>query len=263
MKNLEYFEVSSSRTRTRWIVRVSGRGVVPSYVLKPRFRVARFDVIDEKQVEVRLSMLNIIFFVKKKLNELKQSHKFSEIAFLRKSNNEGTKIQNTGGCPLIFRLFLVDVLEGEILRESEETPEKQVKKKKDKSVGESEGKSAKKVEFSDNLRPNEELAIFGGNLQRSVNPDCFSFTNLDENMQLLVPERKKVEFGVRFQSLLEVNVSQSKGTVETTSKKKGKKDKTVKKDAEVRKSYYCHVALVKLMLGRSTVQEFVMICTGK
>ncbi|CAK9817266.1 hypothetical protein ANTQUA_LOCUS9308 [Anthophora quadrimaculata] len=227
MKNLEYFEVSSSRTRTRWTVRVSGRGVVPSYVLKPRFRVARFDVIDEKQVEVRLS------------------------------------IQNTGGCPLIFRLFLVDVLEGEILRESEEAPEKQVKKKKEKSIGESEGKSAKKVEFSDNLRPNEELAIFGGNLQRSANPDCFSFTNLDENMQLLVPERKKVEFGVRFQSLLEENVSQSKDTVETASKKKGKKGKTVKKDTEVRKSYYCHVALVKLMLGRSTVQEFVMICTGK
>ncbi|KOC68527.1 hypothetical protein WH47_06318 [Habropoda laboriosa] len=156
--NEEYFEVSSSRTRTKWTVRVSGRGVVPSYVLKPRFRVARFDVTDEKQVEMRIS------------------------------------IQNTGVCPLIFRLFLIDVFEGEIPQESEELREEIVKKKKERSEGESGGKSGRKVEYSDTLRPNEELAIFGGVLRRSMDRSRFSFSNLDENMQLLVPERKKVFF---------------------------------------------------------------------
>ncbi|XP_076765106.1 cilia- and flagella-associated protein 74-like [Xylocopa sonorina] len=51
----EHFDVFNPRTRTTWNVRISGRGVIPSYVLKPRFRVARFEVVDEKSVELKIS----------------------------------------------------------------------------------------------------------------------------------------------------------------------------------------------------------------
>lgn len=48
-----------------------------------------------------------------------------------------------------------------------------------------------RVDFDDKLLPNEHLAIYGGNLKRS-DQIRFSFLNLDENRQLLVPEKKKV-----------------------------------------------------------------------
>lgn len=100
-------------------------------------------------------------------------------------------MQNTGSCPLIFRLSLVEELEGEIPRVQEESRQRSEKKKR-KGKADSSGKSGKKAELDDHLRSNEELAIFGGNLERSMDRSCFSFRNLDESMQLLVPEGKKV-----------------------------------------------------------------------
>ena len=49
--------MSVFKTRTRWRVKVSGRGVASSYVLKPRVGVARFEVIDDgKPVELKMSV---------------------------------------------------------------------------------------------------------------------------------------------------------------------------------------------------------------
>lgn len=91
-----------------------------------------------------------------------------------------------------FRLSLTDVLEGHISRPQDTSPARFPKKRK----GKAENGRATKAEFDDNLRPNEELAIFGGNLRRSEERGKFSFWTVDENMQLLVPERKTVFFSV-------------------------------------------------------------------
>lgn len=83
----------------------------------------------------------------------------------------------------------MDVLEGDIPRPRDKSPQRSsIKRRKGKAES---GKSAK-AEFDDNLLPNEELAIFGGNLKRSEDRSSFSFWNVDENMQLLVLERKTV-----------------------------------------------------------------------
>ncbi|CAL7945540.1 unnamed protein product [Xylocopa violacea] len=223
----EHFDVLSSRTRTRWSVKVSGRGVIPSYVLKPRFRIARLEVADEKSVELKMS------------------------------------IQNTGSCLLVFHLSLVDVLEGEIARVQEEPRHESTdKKRKGKIDGDSSRKSSKAIEFDDNLRPAEELAIFGGNLKPSQDRSCFSFWNLDENMQLVIPEKKKVEFGVRFHTGAERNVSDPKERVETTARGKKKDRKGMRAD-ELKTSNYCYVAVVKFVLGNSTPHEIVIICSTK
>ena len=92
----------------------------------------------------------------------------------------------------IFRFSLTDVLEGDISRTQDASPAKFPKKRK----GKAESEQVTKAEFDDNLRPNEELAIFGGNLRRFEERGKFSFWNIDENMQLLVPERKTVCFNV-------------------------------------------------------------------
>lgn len=63
--------------------------------------------------------------------------------------------------------------------------------KKERSIGKSSKKMEGRVDFDDKLLPNEHLAIYGGNLKRS-DQIRFSFLNLDENRQLLVPEKKKV-----------------------------------------------------------------------
>lgn len=102
------------------------------------------------------------------------------------------QIQNTGSCPLIFRLSIIDVLEGDIPYVHDQSTQTSGRKKKRKSDTDSSKKSQIKAEFDDNLRPNEKLAIFNGNLQRSADHKSFSFWNLDESMQLLVPEKKKV-----------------------------------------------------------------------
>ncbi|XP_061940558.1 uncharacterized protein LOC133667264 [Apis cerana] len=157
-------------------------------------------------------------------------------------------IQNTGSCLLVFQLSFIDVLEGEILQnlENSKSLRKQMKKKKnneknnekkEKSIGKSSKKMEGKVDLDDKLLPNEHLAIYGGNLKRSED-QRFSFLNLDENRQLLLPEKKKVEFGVQFQ----IDLKKTK----------------VKKDE---KSNYCHVALIKLTLGSVTLQDFIMICS--
>ncbi|OAD54972.1 hypothetical protein WN48_05852 [Eufriesea mexicana] len=163
-------------------------------------------------------------------------------------------IQNTGSCPLIFRLCLVDQLEGEIPRVQEESWQRPDKKKR-KGKAESNGKSRGKPEFDDHLRSNEELAIFGGNLERSMDRSLFSFQNLDESKQLLVPQGRKMEFGVEFRAINErkdvFGKNDSNKIMEKTSKEK-KKSKTKKKVEDLKKSNYCHVAMVKLILGSST-----------
>lgn len=105
---------------------------------------------------------------------------------------------------MVFQLFFIDVLEGEIPQNLENSnfSRKQTKKKKNKEEKHNEkneksiGKGSKKMEgredFGDKLSPNEYTAIYGGNLKRSEDQTRFSFFNLDENRQLLVPERKKV-----------------------------------------------------------------------
>ncbi|XP_076390598.1 cilia- and flagella-associated protein 74 [Megachile rotundata] len=152
----EYFEVGSPETRTRWRLRVAGCGVVPSYVVKPKFGVARYEVIGDEPVELKMA------------------------------------IQNTGTCPLIFQLCIIDVLEGNIPREQQESPDEPKKGKKKKTVdGGGDRSSSRKAEFRDNLQPQEASAIFGENLKQSPNRRYFSFGNLDENMQLIVHENKK------------------------------------------------------------------------
>ncbi|XP_033176899.1 uncharacterized protein LOC100741409 [Bombus impatiens] len=166
-------------------------------------------------------------------------------------------IQNTGSCPLIFRLSLMDVLEGDIPRPRDKSPQRStIKRRKGKAES---GKSAK-AEFDDNLLPNEELAIFGGNLKRSEDRSGFSFWNVDENMQLLVPERKTVEFGVRFQAISEGKDSDAKESTKATPrvKKKANAKKNVDKQKETN---YCHVAIVKLTLGSCILLDFIIVCS--
>ncbi|XP_043510289.1 uncharacterized protein LOC122528822 [Frieseomelitta varia] len=166
----------------------------------------------------------------------------------------GDSIQNTGLCPLNFRLSLTDVLEGDISRTQVTSPARFPKKRK----GEAESGRATKAEFDDNLQPNEELAIFGGNLRRFENRGKFSFWNIDENMQLLVPERKTIEFGVRFQP---VNERRPSDAAKETAPNSRKKKKEGKENAdELKKLYHCHVAMVKLALGSSVLLDFIMIC---
>ncbi|KOX79667.1 hypothetical protein WN51_02933 [Melipona quadrifasciata] len=162
-------------------------------------------------------------------------------------------MQNTGSCPLNFRLSLTDVLEGDISRPQDTSPARFPKKRK----GKGENGRATKAEFDDNLRPDEELAIFGGNLRRSEERDKFSFWNIDENMQLLVPERKTIEFGVRFQPVNERRPSDAKETAPSGRKKKNEEKENAD---EKKKLYHCHVAMVKLALGSSVLLDFIMIC---
>ncbi|XP_053997929.1 uncharacterized protein LOC128886790 [Hylaeus anthracinus] len=172
------------------------------------------------------------------------------------------KIQNTGICPLTFRLRLIDAFQGNIPRTTEESPEKSSKSKTRRKIDvENERKTPRKPVFSDVLRRDEELAIFGGKLERSADR-CFSFLNLDENMQLLVPERKKVEFGIRFQRPNVNGKSAIEKVTEGTTKRKKKKGKESSKKDEFVKSNYCHVAVLELTLGSSTfVQDLVIICS--
>lgn len=103
---------------------------------------------------------------------------------------------------MVFQLSFIDVLEGEILQnlENSKSLRKQMKKKKnneknnekkEKSIGKSSKKMEGRVDLDDKLLPNEHLAIYGGNLKRSED-QRFSFLNLDENRQLFLPEKKKV-----------------------------------------------------------------------
>lgn len=52
--------MSSSNTRTKWRIRIIGHGVVPSYVLKPKFRVARFEAVGNEAVELKISVSSLI-----------------------------------------------------------------------------------------------------------------------------------------------------------------------------------------------------------
>lgn len=70
--------------------------------------------------------------------------------------------------------------------------EKKHNEKTEKSIGKGSKKMEGRVDFDDKLSPNEYTAIYGGNLKRSEDQTRFSFFNLDENRQLLVPEKKKV-----------------------------------------------------------------------
>ncbi|XP_076293703.1 uncharacterized protein LOC143215456 [Lasioglossum baleicum] len=238
----EFFEVSSSRTRTRLRIKLSGRGVVPSYVLKPRFGVARLEITDDKPVEIKIS------------------------------------VENTGKCPLIFRFRIKDILEGNIPVSRDESPREN--RKKGKSDGKSLGKSPKNMKLDDVLEPHEQLLIFEeGGLARSEHPECFSFSNLDEDMRLLVPEGGKkvlaaalgkstvyfhvtqMEFGMIFQKpRIQLSEKEKSDEKSTRKKKKGKENK--KKDTE--RLNYCYVALVELTLGGSVhVQDFIIICSLK
>lgn len=106
---------------------------------------------------------------------------------------------------MVFQLFFIDVLEGQIPQnlENSKFSRKQTNKKKnkeekkhnektEKSIGKGSKKMEGRVDFDDKLSPNEYTAIYGGNLKRSEDQTRFSFFNLDENRQLLVPEKKKV-----------------------------------------------------------------------
>ncbi|KAK9307065.1 hypothetical protein QLX08_002408 [Tetragonisca angustula] len=75
-------------------------------------------------------------------------------------------------------------------------------------------------------------------------------------MQLLVPERKTIEFGVRFQPVNERRPSDAKETAPNGRKKKEGKENA----DELKKLYHCHVAMVKLALGSSVILDFIMIC---
>ncbi|XP_076235038.1 uncharacterized protein LOC143179609 [Calliopsis andreniformis] len=207
-------------------MKVSGSGVVPSYVLKPRFGVARVEVTDDKLVELKIS------------------------------------IHNTGSCPLSFQLKVINILEGNIPRAQDQSREETSKrKKKGKIDGESQGKSPRKIELTDDLRQHEESAIFGGELKQSTDSSCFSFWNFDEHMQLSVREGKKVDFSIRFQR--PSKGGKEKEGVETASKGKKKEEKMERKK-EIEKTNYCHVAVLKLILGGSIlVQDIVMICLIK
>lgn len=77
-------------------------------------------------------------------------------------------------------------------KNNEKNNEKKNNEKKEKSIGKASKKMEGRVDFDDKLLPNEYLAIYGGNLKRSEDQTRFSFLHLDENRQLLVPERKKV-----------------------------------------------------------------------
>lgn len=112
------------------------------------------------------------------------------------------QIQNTGKCSLTFQLRIIDMLEGTIPRDQEN----KVQRRK-KADGESDRKSSRKTEFRDHIQPEEELAIFGGNLKSSTN-NYFSFGNFDEQMQIVVGENNKVlyfyenEFNEKWNSFL-------------------------------------------------------------
>lgn len=188
-----------------------------------------------------------------------------------------------------------------------------------------------RVDFDDKLSPNEYTAIYGGNLKRSEDQTRFSFFNLDENRQLLVPEKKKVYLRnlTRFQlemsyfRISRINLSRGSrfnpigfyniftqnylsnfSYLKPQFQKRNctmfilkiflsffffniqkffliddyiaskiclafqvefgvhfqidlKKTKVKKEE----KSNYCHVALIKLMLGSATLQDFIMICS--
>lgn len=77
----------------------------------------------------------------------------------------------------------------------------------------------------------------------------------------------QLEFGVEFRAIGErkdaFGKNDSSEIVEKASKEKKKekgKKKSKKKIEELKKSNYCHVAMVKLTLGSSTLMEFIMIC---
>ncbi|KZC08653.1 hypothetical protein WN55_11238, partial [Dufourea novaeangliae] len=172
-------------------------------------------------------------------------------------------IQNTGDCPLTFRLRWKDAFQGNIPELPDGSPARKEKKKKGKSDGKSGEISARKVKFDQVLRQHEESAIFGGGLERCLDRDCFSFWNLDENMQLLVSERKKMEFGVRFQRPSnEAAVASGKSAGKSTKGKKKRKESPKRNDIE--KLNYCYVAVLELTLGSSLlVQDFVVISVLK
>ncbi|XP_031364175.1 uncharacterized protein LOC102681621 [Apis dorsata] len=202
-------------------------------------------------------------------------------------------IQNTGSCSLVFQLSFIDVLEGEILHNMENSKSfrKQTKnkknneksneknnEKKERSIGKSSKKMEGRVDFDDKLLPNEHLAIYGGNLKRS-DQIRFSFLNLDENRQLLVPEKKKVylrnltcfRLEISYFRISRISIQSDRILQFIASKicsafqvefgvqfQIDLKKTKVKKDE---KSNYCHVALIKLTLGSATLQDFIMICS--
>lgn len=69
-----------------------------------------------------------------------------------------------------------------------------------------------------------------------------------------------MEFGVRFQAISEVKDSDAKESTKTTPR--AKKKANAKKNADKQKeTNYCHVAIVKLTLGSSTLLDFTIICS--
>ncbi|XP_076657402.1 uncharacterized protein LOC143361692 [Halictus rubicundus] len=187
-------------------------------------------------------------------------------------------VQNTGQCPLIFRFRIKETLEGSIPVSQDESPRET--RRKGKSEGKSLGKSPRNVKLDDVLQPHEQLLIFEGGLARSERPECFSFSNLDEDMRLLVPEGRKVpalgkssvcgnmrgfsdkmEFGMIFRRPKKpVSEKEKSDDKSSKKKKKGKQKKT--EDTE--KLNYCHVAIVELTLGGLVhVQDFIIICSLK
>ncbi|XP_078033847.1 uncharacterized protein LOC144468321, partial [Augochlora pura] len=168
------------------------------------------------------------------------------------------KVQNTGSCPLVFGFRVRDTLEGNIpAAQADESP-KETRKKK----GKSDGKSSKNLRLDEALRPQEQLLISDGGLARSAHPECFSFANLDEDARLLVPEARKMEFGIRFQRPKKERSDKEKSEEKSAKKRSKAKESSKKEDGE--KLNYCYVAFVEVTLGGSVhVQDFVIICSVK
>nr|XP_033335670.1 uncharacterized protein LOC117225927 [Megalopta genalis] len=166
------------------------------------------------------------------------------------------QLQNTGRCPLVFRFRVKDTLEGNIPGTADESPREHRKK------GKSDGKSSKNLRLDDALRPQEQLLIAEGALEKSSHPECFSFSDLDEDMRLLVPEARKMEFGVRFQRPKNELTDKEKSEEKSAKKKRKAKESTKKEGGE--KLNYCYVAFVEVTLGGLVhVQDFVIICSVK
>ncbi|XP_043251084.1 uncharacterized protein LOC122396596 [Colletes gigas] len=174
-------------------------------------------------------------------------------------------VQNTGICPLTFRLRVIDALRGNIPRTSapEKSPEKPGKRKTRGKINDEKRRSTPRMpELRNVLGRDEEQAIFGGGLERSVDR-CFSFSNLDENMQLPVPEKKKMEFGIHFhRPSMDDDSTKEKDAGTATKGKKKRREPSKRDDSE--KLNYCYVLVLELTLGSSVfVQDFVIICSLK
>ncbi|XP_076624617.1 uncharacterized protein LOC143343524 [Colletes latitarsis] len=175
------------------------------------------------------------------------------------------QVQNTGICPLTFRLRVIDAFRGNIPQISapEKSPEGPGKRKTRGKINDEKRRNTPRMpELRNVLGRNEEQAIFGGELERSADR-CFSFSNLDENMQLSVPEKKKMEFGIHFHRPSMDGDSTKEKVAETTTKGKKKRKEPSKRD-DSEKLNYCYVLVLELTLGSSVfVQDFVIICSLK